>query len=368
MSTYKVVLTGNILPGHELEQVKQQISKTFNLKDDSEQLKLMLGGKPLTVKMGVSHDQAQTYQKAIVAAGLGCNVLVEQPTVAEISDSDHQMQTSASQTDVPETESSAPYNPYQQPKADLATDAESGEFEMVEPQKLSAGSGWSWIKEGFHYFKLKPIIWIGMIVVFIVLSIALSMIPFVSLIQNLIFPVFTGGFMLTSYKLYRGESIALGDLFGGFRKNARTLMGVGLWYSLGTLLLIVAIVAVMFLLGGSKDMAQFAQATQMRGAPPPEFLLFILVFMALYTPLLMAYYFAPALVVLNDMPALEAMKLSFKGCLRNVMPFLVYGLAAMVLMIVAAIPIGLGMLIMVPVLFASSFAAYRQIYTTSASP
>ena len=80
---------------------------------------------------------------------------------------------------------------------------------------------------------------------------------------------------------------------------------------------------------------------------------------------MMAYIFAPALIVMHDVTAVEAMKLSFTGCLRNILPFLLYGLVAMLLGIIAAIPFGLGFLVLMPVLTASIFAAYRQIFTES---
>jgi uncharacterized membrane protein len=84
--------------------------------------------------------------------------------------------------------------------------------------------------------------------------------------------------------------------------------------------------------------------------------------MLLFIPLLMAFWFAPALVVHNEVPAFEAMKLSFIGCLRNIMPFLVYGLCALVLSLIAMIPLFLGMLVLSPVLVASIYVAYKEIY------
>ena len=44
------------------------------------------------------------------------------------------------------------------------------------------------------------------------------------------------------------------------------------------------------------------------------------------------------------------MKASFVACLKNLLPFLVYGVILFVLCLIAMIPIGLGMLIMVPVM------------------
>jgi uncharacterized membrane protein len=56
------------------------------------------------------------------------------------------------------------------------------------------------------------------------------------------------------------------------------------------------------------------------------------------------------------------MKTSFSGCLRNLLPFLVYGVVMLVLAVLATLPIGLGWLILGPMLSASVYTSYRDIY------
>ena len=63
-------------------------------------------------------------------------------------------------------------------------------------------------------------------------------------------------------------------------------------------------------------------------------------------PLMMACWFAPALVMLRHDEPVAAMKASFFACLANVLPMLVYGLIGIVLAIVASIPFGLGWLVL----------------------
>ena len=46
----------------------------------------------------------------------------------------------------------------------------------------------------------------------------------------------------------------------------------------------------------------------------------------------------------------------------NFLPFLLWGLLIMVLLILGAIPLGLGLLVAVPMLWASTYAAFRDIY------
>jgi uncharacterized membrane protein len=66
------------------------------------------------------------------------------------------------------------------------------------------------------------------------------------------------------------------------------------------------------------------------------------------------------------MKPVAAMKASFHGCFRNFLPFLVYGLVMMLLAILAAIPVGLGFLVWIPLAIASTYTAYRGIFTDEA--
>ena len=56
------------------------------------------------------------------------------------------------------------------------------------------------------------------------------------------------------------------------------------------------------------------------------------------------------------------MAASFRGCLRNVVPFLLYGLIGFGLAIVASIPFGLGWLVLGPVTMATIYTSYCDIF------
>src|SRR5437016_14646188 len=70
-----------------------------------------------------------------------------------------------------------------------------------------------------------------------------------------------------------------------------------------------------------------------------------LIALALMVPVFMAVWFAPALVVFNELGALDALKASFLGCLKNIVPFLIYGLILFGFTILATIPVFLGWLV-----------------------
>jgi uncharacterized membrane protein len=67
-------------------------------------------------------------------------------------------------------------------------------------------------------------------------------------------------------------------------------------------------------------------------------------------------------VVFHGQSAAQAMKASFVACLKNIVPFLVYGVLTFLLAILASIPFGLGWLVLGPVLAGSLYAGYRDIF------
>jgi uncharacterized membrane protein len=96
-----------------------------------------------------------------------------------------------------------------------------------------------------------------------------------------------------------------------------------------------------------------------------SFLIAWLLAMGLSVLLYMALWFAPALVVLRGVSPVAAIQQSFFACLKNIVPFLIYGIIMLVLSIVATIPLGLGWLVLGPVVIASVYTAYHDIYGDS---
>jgi uncharacterized membrane protein len=205
-------------------------------------------------------------------------------------------------------------------------------------------------------FKESPLIWIVNVILFLVITVAVQVVPILGGIAGaLLAPVLGAGLMIGAHALRNGEALEVGHLFAGFRQNTGALVLVGVLYLVG----VIAIVIVAMLLVGVSFVGLMAGGEQALG---PGLILAVLIAVALAIPLAMAYWFAPALVALNGLPAIEAMKTSFSGCLKNILPFLVYGLVALVAAIVATIPLALGWLVLGPVLAATMYASYRDIF------
>ena len=252
-------------------------------------------------------------------------------------------------------------NPYEAPSTDLQTSDEVG-----DPRGVEAGRGTAWIGEGFATFKASPLNWVIITVLLIVIQIILGLIPIIGQIAgNIIWPLFIAGIMLGCAALDEGDDLTIGHLFAGFSAKPGPLLGLGAMY-LVMLLGVGIVVGILAAISGI-GMAGLAGAGG-GGMPGGEavavggILMLVLVAMGLFLPVIMAIWFAPALMVLADKGVFESLKLSFVGCLKNIIPFLIYGIIALVLLIIGAIPFGLGWLVVIPLLWGSLYASYRDIY------
>jgi uncharacterized membrane protein len=202
--------------------------------------------------------------------------------------------------------------------------------------------------------------WILIVLLAGILFIAISIVPVLgSLASALLFPIIGAGLMLGCKALDQEGTLEIAHLFAGFKHRTGDLVLVGVFNLVCWVLIAFAVAAV---IGGGVFMAVMRGGLPGAGISIVSMLIALLLVAGLSVPLYMATWFAPALIVLNEMAPVAALKASFFACLRNWVPFLVYGVVLFVLCLVAAIPAGLGYLVLIPVLTASVYTSYRDIF------
>jgi uncharacterized membrane protein len=254
-------------------------------------------------------------------------------------------------------------------------DAARGGAPAPSPRAVDADRGLAWWSEAWRLFTPAAGVWLLIIILLIILNIVLAAIPLVGHVSGqLLFPIFAGGLMLGCRAVDRGEPMTVGHLFAGVSARTGPLFILGLIYTaiaiaialivFGLLLVFfgAAIVSNLWHLQDLQELQDPWAAVSMLGSLGLAILVGLLVFLLLYLPLVMAIWFAPALVVLRGVAPLDAMRLSFNGCMRNIVPFLLYGVVGVGLSIVATIPLLLGWLVLGPVTIASLYTSYCDIY------
>lgn len=237
------------------------------------------------------------------------------------------------------------------PPFPLAPTLFKGHSRVTEP-----GACFDWLRQGWAIFMLKPGLWMGLSLLFLLgLMVPASVPLFGLLVSSLLMPLLAAGMLSACRRSAQGEMPALGDLLAGFGSQGSSLVILGLF----NMLAMVGIVLLLTLLSGFGG--------QMSGAPGlgalvGGLLLSALLGVILSLPLVMAFWFAPALVLFHGMAPLAAVKASFSACLKNWLAFLVFGLLLSILFFFATLPLGLGFLVLIPLLFGALYASYRDIF------
>jgi uncharacterized membrane protein len=238
---------------------------------------------------------------------------------------------------------------------------------VANGKRVPTGNGWSWIAAAWPIFRRAAGLWIGLTLVLGVIYFAFFLLyswsPPVGGVPMILFaPIFTAGLVIMSRTIDQGGNAQFRQLFAGFHHRLGALLTIGAVYLIANF---VIAGGVFWLLGVDMAMAALPADSATAMLLAYKVSLALLIVMALMLPFVMAVWFAPALVAFHEIGPLEAMKESFLGCLKNVLPFLLYGVIIFIVGVIASIPVLLGWLIVGPVIAASIYTAYRDIYFTT---
>lgn len=257
-------------------------------------------------------------------------------------------------------------NPYQTSDANLAEARKSSDVELAITgiKSLPAMAGLEWIKDAFNLFKMNPLIWIVIVALWFVLNVVAQFVPIIGgLAMALLYAVFVAGFLLGCAALERGESLEIGHLFAGFKSNTGSLISLGACYLAAIILWAIIVGVLVFSGAGGLEIFTDPESINPNAIFSSGALVGVLISLLLIIPIMMMFWFAPALISLGGVPLIESLKMSFSGCLKNILPMFIFGLIMSVLAVLASLPFFLGWLVLMPIGMAAFYTAYRSIYT-----
>ena len=256
--------------------------------------------------------------------------------------------------------------PFDAPVPPPPTPPDSGNG-TLKARVVLPGHGLGWLVKAWAMFAAQPLLWMVAFVSVVGIFFFMGMIPLVSFAAPIIVPILNGGVALMARKQDRNENASYEDIFAGFNEKAGPLAGIGL-VNLGAGFVIVLVAVVIIAMGGGAALVSQGLNSDSMDFPylmtamMPTMLFMILVVTTLYFVVLSAVWFAPALVMLNGLSVVEALTVSFKAVLSNFLPFLVYGVISMIIGFLASIPMFLGWILFMPVIMASNYVAYKDIF------
>ena len=194
---------------------------------------------------------------------------------------------------------------------------------------VRALTGLTWVKLGIQTFLRQPLAMTGLFFMFMtVLSVA-TLVPFIGAALALtLLPAATLGLMVATQEASKGKFPMPTLLISAFRagqQRVRAMMVLGALYATGFLTLMGASALV--------DGGQFARLYLVGGKITEElvlqssFQMAMWVAMALYLPLSLLFWHAPALVHWHGVTPVKSLFFSFIACYKNFGAFAVFGLA-----------------------------------------
>ena len=256
----------------------------------------------------------------------------------------------------------------------------------MQARVVSAAGGARWMAEGWRIFRAAPVGWVAAVLGYWMLMSVLSIVPLVgAAAAALLVPAFTVGFMALARAAGRGARLEPQLLFEGFRNGLRAQLALGALY-LACLVLVLAATA----LADDGALAQWL----LTGKRPSEDALYSDEFLGamaaacvLYTPVMLAFWFAPPLASWHGTAPAKALFFSFAASLMNWRAFLAYGAVAaaitLALPLVLFLALGLAgdgsrmqpallvfplLVLLLPTFFASFYASYRDVFGYDPAP
>jgi len=267
-----------------------------------------------------------------------------------------------------------------------------------------AARGAAWLRQSWAMLSAQRMPWLMLLLLYYFVLGLIDLLPVVGqLAVPLLKPVFAVGFLAAAWSQERGETPQVRQLFEGFRSNLWALLPLGVFLLGGVML---AILSSALVDGGrlveflTNPPAVPPGGTDATATPPEttdtEALLMdprvqggMLLAAACGLPVLLALWFAPALVVFQDCSALQALATSLRAALANWKPIAVYGLlvffwggivpALATWLIALVVPKSLAfvvaLLVLMPYIFLfiatlhiSDYVSYRDIFHADERP
>jgi len=189
--------------------------------------------------------------------------------------------------------------------------------------------GTVWLRTAYHMFTQHRGPWVLLVLAYLLALLVLAFVPYVGPYLLIVMkPVFVVGLLAAAWQQERGGMPKLSHLFQGFRTNLRALLTIGVLFVAGIILAVAASSLV--------DGGRLIELVAARGSlnddelrerfSDPLLMLGMLFSIVLSLPVIIATWWAPAVVVFQDASAMAALGASMRAALANWKALLVYAI------------------------------------------
>jgi uncharacterized membrane protein len=205
---------------------------------------------------------------------------------------------------------------------------------------LAANVAWQWIVSGWQTFLKSPVMWIVLSLTYVVSLFLLNTIPLIgALLAGLLTPALLAGMLHGVKEVESGRELKPLYIFQAFQDQAKLIQ----------LVLLGLVTFTLTLLQKGAIASDLPQA------------LAVLAGLLLSLASACALLYGLPLVMLANEPAAKAIPKSLRACLGQALAVGVFLSLALLLLVLALLPLGIGLLVYLPVMTGAMYASYKQV-------
>ncbi len=223
---------------------------------------------------------------------------------------------------------------------------------------MPLGRVFVWYEEGMRLFKRAPVIWCVLGLITVTAELALNFVPGIGVaLAKVIVPVVECGMLLGAVAVDRGEPLQIRVAAAVFAARPAAL---------------AAIVVSALLIFGVEAWTAYSIAginllENGDGEPSLTAATLASVFAA-GTLVSLPVMFVPFAALFDGASFIRAFTTSARGFALNVLPLLIFGALALVLVLIGLLSFGFGLIAVFPLLSAASYAAWKDVYAVASPP
>jgi hypothetical protein len=226
------------------------------------------------------------------------------------------------------------------------------------PRAVATGRVFAWYEEAMRLFKRAPAIWCVLGLITVVAELALNFVPGIGVaLAKVVVPVVECGMLLGVVAVDRGEPLRVRVAVGVFAARPAAL---------------AAIVVSALLIFGVEAWTAYSVAginllDNGDGEPSMSAAALASVFAA-GTLVSLPVMFVPFAALFEGASFTRAFATSARGFALNILPLLIFGALALVLVLIGLLSFGFGLIAVFPLLSAASYAAWKDVYGVATPP
>ncbi len=229
---------------------------------------------------------------------------------------------------------------------------------LTTPRKIPVGAAIDWFKTSWPLVKKDFKTWLLIMLMLLVVGFVLSLLPWVgSIVISLFSPVIMGGLLVGIHaSATQNKPLTIDTLSAGFNDKLINLIIIGA--------IATAISFIVAAISGEVNSDYTAKAINntVERQDTLGYILYTLFETFLNIVFMLAFFFTTPLIVFNNLSIMDAIKASFNAGVKNILPLVVYSIIATILVVLGALPLLLGLLVVIPLVIVSNYYAYRDVF------